>query len=121
MACNPGGNDAADNNTYYQAIVGVVAFQTTGVEAGAQSKMTDGGTASKLKTYAPTNTTLVTTVVTVRKNGAGQALTVSYTSGQTGQKEDLSHSFTFVATDLLAHEVAVPNDASGAKVINFRV
>src|SRR3982750_2550433 len=69
------------------------------VEAVSQVSMENAGTFSNLNTRVKTNSRTTTTTVTFRKNAANAALTVNYTSTQTGLKEDLVNTVTVVAND----------------------
>lgn len=100
-----GFDDAA---TYYVALTGRTSNSTT--EANVQMPIRDAGTFSNLFVYVPTNTASVTTTITLRKSLADTAVTVSYTSDQTGIKEDTSNSVAFANTDEGCYEVTVPTE-----------
>lgn len=120
VAANNTGIAFADNTTRWNTLEGlIVAGQTT--ESWAEISYREAGTFDDLKTYVSANTTLVTTVITIRKNSADTTLTVSYTSGQTGEKLDTTNSFTVDSSDVLASQITVPNDASGAKTITLHL
>lgn len=78
----------------------------------------EAGVFSNLYIYVKANTITDTTVITLRKSVADTALTVSYTSGETGIKEDTSNSVSFAATDEAAYKVDVPS-VVGTTNINF--
>ncbi len=104
-----------DNQTNFASAMGAVSASTT--ESLRQVPISYDGTVNNLYTYVTTNPTAVTTTFTVRKSGADTALIVSYTSGQTGVKEDNSNSFTVVNSDNLDYEITVPNDAGTASPV----
>jgi enamine deaminase RidA (YjgF/YER057c/UK114 family) len=70
-------------------------------------------------TYVSSNTTLVNTNITFQVNKANTSITVIYTSGQTGIKEDTSNTATVAATDEILWTSVVANDASGATTITY--
>lgn len=108
----------ADNTTTYWAPFSSV-YGLTGTDSGAVP-IRNAGTLRDLKTYVSANTTLVTTTITVRVSGADGALTVNYTSGQTGEKQDTANSDAVADTDEIGIKVVVANDASGATEIALR-
>ena len=71
-----------DSTTAYFGLTG--AFSSALTEANAEMPVRDAGNFSNMFSYVTTNTLLVDTVVTLRKSAADTALTVTYTSTQTG-------------------------------------
>ena len=74
-------------------------FAPTGTENNVKLKIHSAGTASNLFVYAPTNARTTDTTIASRINGANGNQTVTYTSGQTGRKEDTSNSDTIASGD----------------------
>lgn len=109
----------ADNTTTYCTVNGCV--QTISTEAPAQAPMRQNGTISNLSTVVSANTTTVSNVITVRNNLAATAMTVTYTSLQTGVKNDTTNTASIINTDEVDFEVAMANDASGAKTMSIKV
>lgn len=97
---------------------GIVGGSSPSLEVDAQLQVRQAGTASKLFSYVSTNTASVTSVLTMRKSGADTALTVSYTSDQTGVKEDTSNSVSYANTDEIDYQLVVPSEA-GTNTITF--
>ena len=97
-----------DNGTRYLAFVSCAGTATT--EANVEMPVRQAGTFGNLYIYASTNTQGVTSVFTVRKSVADTAITVSYTAGQTGVKEDTSNTEAFASTDEIALKVVLPSD-----------
>ena len=106
-----------DNTTAYFGLTG--AFSSALTEANAEMPVRDAGNFSNMFSYVTTNTLLVDTVVTLRKSAADTALTVTYTSTQTGVKEDTSNTVAFANTDKIVYKIATANDLSGVKTITF--
>ena len=117
VCSRPTGAAMPDSNSRYQPISGCLSpnVATTGHH---EVPIRDAGTASDLFTYVEATTLTVTTTVTMRVSQADSALTVSYTSGQTGIKEDTSNSVSVAATDELEHRITVPAQL-GSQTITF--
>src|SRR3990172_4977365 len=101
----------SDNTTRFNPVGGNPIGTEGATETHYERPVRDAGTFSNLYCYVSTNTASVTSTVTLRKNLADTALTVSYTSDQTGIKEDNANSVSFVATDEGDIEVTVPTEA----------
>lgn len=112
------GQGVSDNTTRYLPITGYL-FANSVIDY-PEIPVRDAGSFSNLYTYAHTNTTGVTSVLTLLKSQVATALTVSYTSGQTGIKEDTSNSVAFANTDEVEYSVAVPTEA-GTTTITLSV
>jgi hypothetical protein len=118
----PGFATVNDNLTRYVAIAGALRNGTTSTrttESNAEIPVRFAGTFKNLFVLVGVNTTLVTTTITVRKSAADTAITVSYTSGQTGIKEDNTNSVSYANTDEICYKVAVANDVSGTTTISI--
>lgn len=76
------------------------------------------GDIADFKTYVHANTVLASSTVTVFASGVASALSVTYGSGETGEKTD-TDTVAVAATDELSCELAVGNDAGGAKTIRL--
>lgn len=98
----------SDNTTTYTGLTGLLNAATT--EAIHQCAVRDAGTFSNLYTFVPTNTASVTSTITLRKSLADTSITVSYSSDETGIKEDTSNSVTFANTDEGGFSVAIPTE-----------
>ena len=105
----------ADNTTHVESMLPLLS--SAGHTIAWRLRGTSGATIDQLKTYASANTTLVSTTITARKNGSSQSLSVSYGSGETGEKQDTSNSFAVSDGDDVDVEVVVANDISGSKSI----
>jgi len=97
-----------DNTTRYHHPSGSGLAAHAAV-ARAEAPIRDAGVFSNLIVNAPSNTATVTSTVTLQVSQVDSALTVSYTSTQTGIKEDTSNTVTVAATDELDYEVTVPD------------
>lgn len=103
-----GGLNFLDNTT---STVSPNATMAINAEALTQYPVRDAGTFSMLYTYSSANTASVTSTITLRKSLSNTTITVSYTSDQTGIKQDTTHTSTFAATDELDYVVVVPTEA----------
>lgn len=108
LISNYGSLVVGDNTTRFISIRGAISSSHS-TEAFAEIPIRDAGVFSNLFCYVAANSATVTSTVTLRKSVAATALTVSYTSTQTGIKEDTSNTVTFVATDEADWEITVPN------------
>lgn len=108
----------ADNATSYFLLSGAIG---AGTQAPRTTPIREAGVFSNLFTYVSANTTLVNSTFTLQKSLADTSVIVTYTSGQTGIKEDTSNTDSFANTDEAAYEGTVANDASGAKTITLEV
>lgn len=114
---HPSGNNYLSNTTRYSTISARLRGDHLS-EVKAQIPIRQAGTASEYKTYVPSNTISVNTVITLRKNSADTTMTVTYTSLQTGAKEDTTNSASIANTDELDHAIVV---ASGGTKIFISV
>lgn len=99
-----------DNNTLFTSLGGRL-LGPAGSDAVTQVNVRDAGVFSNLYARVLTNTASVTSTITFRDSGADTSLTVSYTSDQTGIKEDTTNTATLTATDEACWEVTVPSEA----------
>lgn len=106
-----------DNSTVIASML--TAFSATTQPFAFRLRGASDATFDQLKTYASANTTLVTTTITARKNGTDQSLTLSYGSGETGEKQDTSNSFDASDGDDIDVSIVVANDTSGSKTITL--
>lgn len=106
----------ADNTTSYQALSGLIGNSTT-TENRKEMPIREAGVFSNLFTYVSSNTTLVSSTITLKKSLVASSVQVTYTSGQTGIKEDITNTSTFAATDEGDYRISVNNDVSGAKIL----
>ena len=95
----------AASSLYYFTPTGLVA-NTAFAEAQAKYRARASFTISDFYAYASANNRTTNTVFTTRKSGAGGGQTFTYTSGQTGAKEDSSGSDSLVAGDDFCYEIA---------------
>ena len=102
-----GNEGIVDNQTTFLPI-GTSIIQNTSV-AQREQIVRDAGSFLNLFVYVPTNTASVTSTITLQKSTVDTALTVSYTSDQTGIKED-TDSVAFLATDEINYEVTIPSE-----------
>lgn len=109
------GVNLADNTTRYFHIAGGIANISN--ESLAEAPIRHAGSFNYLFVRGISNTNTVDgTTFTLRKNGAGTGLTVSYLALQSGIKEDTTNSVSFANTDEACIEGNAPNDASGARL-----
>lgn len=95
-----GFNHGTASAARYYKIGGSLGNQT-GENEAAQQRFDVAGTLTDMTWYVTTNPRTTTTTARSRKNGADGNMTVAYTSGQTGLKEDTSNTDTVSAGDLL--------------------
>lgn len=88
------------------------------VEGSAELPCREAGTFSNMQMYLPSNTASVTTVVTLRKSGAGTAVTFSVGPDLAGLFEDNVNTASFANTDTFCIEVNVPTEA-GSNFFNI--
>jgi len=111
-----GGQTTATNTTQYVILAG--SPEPTATEANAQAKISGNYTASNLYTYVASNARTSDTTVRSRKNGGFGNQTVTYTSTQTGAKEDTSNTDSLVDGDLFNYSITT---GATNNVINFQV
>lgn len=106
------GSSVAFNVTTYTPVGGALEVSTT--EANSQTYNRFPFLAKELGVMVVTNTIATSaTTVTVRKNGADTAMTVSYDAAQTGMKLDSVNTVIYNPTDTINYKVVTPN-TSGA-------
>lgn len=105
------GTTFLDNASYSLSLGGGLVTNLQSVDTDAEIPIRNAGTFRKLYAYVPTNTASVSTTITLRKSLANTALTLTYTSDQTGVKEDTSNSAAFANTDEACFKVVVPSEA----------
>lgn len=87
-------------------------------EASSQWQVEMAGSFDKLRAYISVNSTgAAGNTMTIRKGGVDTTLTVTWNSGETGEKEDTSNSFTVVAGDLISIEQVNTGSGGGTKNI----
>jgi hypothetical protein len=91
-------------------------------EADTQLKMRAALTAHNLFARSSTNSISATSTVTVRQNGAGTALTVSFPSNTSGTQEETTNSISLVATDLVGAQVVTggTGTAFGVSIVSIQ-
>jgi len=113
---------------YIQEIVaGVTEFLDSlgfdPLEVAGQYPVPEAAVAVTLYIQVTTNTLNVTTTVTLRKNGADQAITLTIGAGATGVFSDIAHSVSFAAGDLASIKIDVAagtgNIAFGGCTVKF--
>ena len=113
-----GSASQGDNTSRYINAWGAINLALASGNSGIPVRQ--AATVGEFRSCIATNTTAVTSTIIVRKNATDQTPTVTYTSGQTGEKQDTSNSFSVADTDLIDIASTVPNDASGSKLILHR-
>lgn len=93
-----------DNQTTYMRVGGVMQ---AGTESAMGRTVRTAGTAKNLFIYVSANGISANSVITLRKSGASAGLTVTYTSDQTGIKEDTSNTASYAADDEICFELAL--------------
>jgi hypothetical protein len=96
---------------YYPVGSAITSSSAESTEAQAEVPVRDAGSFSNLFTYLSTNGSSVVTI-TLRKSTADTSVSVQYSSGQTGIKED-SDSVAFANTDEIDFKVATGFGGSG--------
>lgn len=120
LAVTQGGTAFADNTTRYTPITGQ---KTNATGFGVSSRrFHTAGILKNLSTYASSNTTLVDSTVTLQVESVDTSILVTYSSGQTGIKEDTSNTYTVAdTTDRYEYKITVANDISGATTITLHL
>lgn len=96
--------------TQYLAVSG--SSRNNGSEALLQAIARASYTLQNLMVVVTTNTSVNTSTVRTRKNGANGNLTVAIGPGVTGTIEDTVNSDTLVATDLFCYQFVTPVDGN---------
>lgn len=115
---NFGNEGVVDNSTIFISLIGSLIGNGT-AESRRQIPISAAGTFSDMYTRVITNTASVTTTVSFRVSGAGSALAITYSSDETGVKED-TDTVTVATTDTVNYQVSVPSEA-GTNTITFTV
>lgn len=113
------GNGASDNTTRYFCIGGAASVHST--EAPAETTIKQAGIFKNLFTNVSANTINANSTVTLRKSTADTSITLTYTSLQTGIKEDTSNTSTFANTDTACFKIVASNDPGGANSITVEL
>lgn len=95
-----------------------ISFSNTvsaAAEADAQSQARMSYTLTNLRVFVATNTITANSTFNLRKNGADGNLTVSITASTGGAFEDVTHSDSAIATDLLNYQFVA--GATGTSLI----
>lgn len=104
------GIGVVDNGTRFMSVGNSwFGVTTNSTEARVEVPLRDAGDVKNFYTYVPTNTASVSSTITVRQSAADTTLLVTYTSDQTGLKQD-SDSVAYAATDEIDFEVTVPTE-----------
>jgi len=104
------GQTFTDNTTRFIPIWSSIGA-TTATELQVQGPIRDAGSVNQLGVRVSANTASVTSTVTLRKNLADTALTLSISADATGEFEDTANAVAVVATDEADIEVTVPAEA----------
>src|SRR3990172_13289306 len=105
-----------DNLTRYFTIIG--RLEHNALEVDIELPIRDAGIFSNLYSYVSANTVNPTSILTLRKSRVNTSVTVSYTTDQTGIKEDTVNTATFAATDEISWQLVVPSQG-GTNTITF--
>ena len=109
LIVNVGTEDITDNNTAWQYLT-TDLNENTILEERREIPIREAGTFANLYCFVVSNTASVTSVLTFRKSRANTSLTVSYTSDQTGIKEDNSNTASFASTDEATWQWVIPSE-----------
>jgi len=109
-------NPIAFGVTEYSSIL---ATSGRSIEVEAQHRVRTYGTIKNFEVYCSSNTLDSTLVLTLRKNGANQTVTVTFAATGTGWQTDLSNSFDFVPGDLLSIGFVASGTAGTATISNI--
>lgn len=104
-----------DNTTRFVSLGGTLAVATS--ELFVETPVRDATVFSNLFTVVSANTAQVNSTITVRKSTADTSIIVTYTSLQTGIKEDTSNTSSYTNTDEADFEITVANDPGGTRAI----
>jgi len=111
------GRAVGQGQTRYVGITGPMPiFQST--EGATETPVREAGVFNNLYIYVASNSANISSVITLRKSRADTSVTVTYTSGQTGVKQDTSNTATYANTDEADYSIVL---AAGSGDINFRV
>lgn len=93
------------NTTEYFSLEGDLDNGHT-TEVNKETRIRDDGEINNLKAYSISNANTGTSTITVRLNLAVTDISVTYTSGQTGLKEDTADGIGVSTSDEVSYEVA---------------
>jgi len=112
IICNFGTIGCVDNATYYTPIAGSIRFDASvhTTEAYVQIPVKTAGNFRELRFYVTANDCTNAVTVTLRKNGAGTALTKSVSAGATGWQAVVA-DVACSSGDFWAVEIVVPGEA----------
>ena len=87
----------------YAPVMGT--FTTASTENNAVNPVRTAGTIKTLYTYVSSGPAMMTMIATLRKNNADTSLTVTYSTSQTGIKEDTvsGHNVSVITTDKISY------------------
>jgi hypothetical protein len=106
-----------DATTRYMPVVGDLIGNA--LENHVELPIRRAGTVSNLRVYVQTNTVSVNSVITLRRNRAATALTVTYGPDEILEKKDLVNSVHVDAGDEIDYEIVVPSE-TGSNTITLR-
>lgn len=121
-----GSRGQVDATTNYISVIGALSGTSISPtsEAPQESPIRFSGTASNLFANVPTNTASVNSVLTLRKSRADTSITITYSSDQTGIKEDTSNTASYANTDEIDYKLAIPTEVNintlTADVLSFQ-
>lgn len=113
-----GSNFSFHDNTMWLSPMNSGGGSTPDTEANVRYLVARGGTVETLYAYASANSQTGSIVITVRKNGSNQALTLTLGAGAT-TGSDLTHSFSVSVGDILT--VSAVSGAGTGAVTNLQV
>jgi hypothetical protein len=108
--------------TRYVSLNGTIQISSTAVEAEEQQVVREAGTFSNMfwRVTANDSGANPSITITLRKNAANTAITLTFANVQTGVKEDTTHTDTVADNDLMVYGL-VTAAASGARSVTFGV
>jgi hypothetical protein len=96
---------------YFPVGQGYYGVTEISVEDRCKVPFRQSGTIKNLRLNVSSNASATSTVITVRKNGADTALTITVPATTTGYFEDTTNSFTIASGDTLSYQID-KNDAN---------
>ena len=118
LSCTGAAATASGATQYYQLGSGRLNRIVGAAEAQLQRPVNKAGTLRNFYFRSPTNTTSVSTTVTLRVNGADSALTFSVGAGATGEFRDFTNTVTIASGDEVSVQLVV---AAGTGTITTEV
>lgn len=109
-----GTNFATASTTNYCLPAGFMQFSTT--EASNKLRQREAGTMKNMAVNILTNARTTDTIFRSRKNGANGNMTITYTSGQTGFKEDTTNTDTIAVGDDYNYSITT---STGTQIIDI--